>query len=101
MPGSTIMSDCWRAYKGIEGLPEQYSHLTVNHSINFVDPDTGANTQMIEGTWSLFKSRHKEEHGTSRELFATYIAQFIWRRQFKEEDVMYHLWNQIKAQYPL
>ena len=43
------MSDMWKAYDCLKD--EGYSHLTVNHSLNFVDPDTGAHTQRIENTW--------------------------------------------------
>ena len=31
--GSTIITDCWRAYSD---LKDEYKHLTVNHSLNFV-----------------------------------------------------------------
>lgn len=41
-PGSTIVSDEWRAYHGLTN--HQYLHLTVNHSRNFVDPNTGETT---------------------------------------------------------
>ncbi|CAI4233423.1 unnamed protein product [Auanema sp. JU1783] len=30
LPGSTIVSDWWRSYNGIEALPNHYNHLTVN-----------------------------------------------------------------------
>lgn len=101
LPETTIMSDSWAAYGGIERLGCFFRHLTVNHSVNFVDPDTGAHTQTIEGTWSHFKARHKEERGTSRALFGSYVTQFVWRKHFKGHDVMYHLWSQIKALYKL
>ena len=39
-PGSVIMSDCWRSYNMI-GADGTYTHLSVNHKYNFVDPDTG------------------------------------------------------------
>lgn len=35
--GSTIVSDCWRGYNNLNN----YQHLTVNHTRNFVDPNTG------------------------------------------------------------
>lgn len=58
LPGTTIFSDLWRAYGGIAGLPEGYQHLTVNHSENFVDPQTGAHTQNVENMWMRFKKKY-------------------------------------------
>ena len=104
--GTTIISDGWAAYGGIERIrmlqtnETAYSHFVVNHSKNFVDPETGAHTQTIEGTWAQFKSRHKEERGTTRNLFVSYLYQFMWRKQFKGPDALYHLWSQIVRAYP-
>ena len=37
-PGNTIISDCWKVYDCLKD--EMFQHLTVNHTYNFVDPDT-------------------------------------------------------------
>ena len=63
-PGTTIMSDEWGAYVRLPacidhpqngGAPMQYVHQTVNHSVEFVDAVTGANTQRLEREWERCK----------------------------------------------
>ena len=48
-PGTTIISDCWQAYDCLS--KHGFQHLKVNHSINFLDPETGAHTNTIERKW--------------------------------------------------
>ena len=65
-PGTQIWSDCWRAYMGIDQLPENYIHLTVNHSEFYTDDITGVNTNAIEAAWNRLRHnicRTKREVG--------------------------------------
>ena len=66
LPGTRVMSDMWKAYDCLQD--EGSVHLTVNHSLNFVDPDTSAHTQGIENRWWCVK-RGLPRTGTSKELF--------------------------------
>lgn len=52
------MSDCWKVYRNL--IIENYNHLTVNRSYNFVDPISGANTQQIERMWGSAKWKNKK-----------------------------------------
>lgn len=83
LPCTTIMSDCWRAYSclGTQG----YGHMTVNHSVNFVDPVTAAHTNSIEGTWSATKRSLSTNHVQGQ--FDTYLAEYVWRRKYRDKSV--------------
>lgn len=96
-PNTTIISDLWAAYRKIGDLPEGYNHLTVNHSLNFVDPETGACSNTIESNWQKFKQEHKKRYGTIRSLLQSYMSEFMWRKVFKGENSFYNLWKQISG----
>ena len=100
-PSTTVMSDEWRAYSQISTLGMQ--HETVNHSLHFVDPLSGAHTQTIECTWSQAKRmmRKKGVMATSADLFPTYLQEYLWRKKFKDEDYFVKILEHIKEQYPL
>ena len=54
LPGTTIISDCWKAYCRLE--EEGYLHQTVNHSKEFVNKNTGAHTNTTESTCRAIKT---------------------------------------------
>jgi IS1 family transposase len=60
--GAIIKSDEWRSYASLG--EEGYNHLTVNHSLKFVD-ESGVHTQLIESMWSQLKSIIKVKRGST------------------------------------
>lgn len=63
-----------------------YIHSSVNHSTNFVDPLTRANTQTIECLWGMFK-RFKIRRGYSKQaLLTSYQAEFTLRKRLGHDQ---------------
>ncbi|XP_071575579.1 uncharacterized protein [Temnothorax nylanderi] len=81
--GTTIMSDCWRSYNCLNN--EGFQHLTVNHSMNFVDPDTGAHTQHIERVWREVRA-NIPRYGTRTSHLVGYLAEYLFKRVHDYED---------------
>ena len=81
LPSATVVSDLWRAYNTVSN--HGYQQLTVNHSLNFVDPVTGAHTQNIECSWKNAKQRNKRHHGTHRSMLDSYLCEWMWRQRHK------------------
>ena len=80
LPGTIIISDCWKAYGSLTN--EGFQHLTVNHSYNFVDPDTGAHSQTIERSWRELRS-NVPRFGRRKKHYDGYLAEFQFKRAFK------------------
>ena len=79
LPGTKIVSDCWKAYDFLND-DNDYKHDTVNHSYNFVDPETEAHTQMIERLWRELKKINQKYEGIPRNKVNEYISEFMWRK---------------------
>lgn len=83
-PGSIIITDCWRGYLNLPTLG--FEHLTVNHSLEFVNEITGACTNTIEGTWNALKNDIPVRNRTR--FCENSLLEFIWRRKNNN-----NLWN--------
>lgn len=97
-PGSIIMSDCWRSYEGLSG--EGFQHFTVNHSLNFVDPDTGAHTQNIERAWVEVR-RLVPRFGRRTAHYEGYLADVLFRKAYPNRaDRIHAFWKLAADLYP-
>ena len=85
--GSIIITDCFSSYNN---LHQYYDHFQVNHSIEFVDSETGAHTNTIEGTWNAIKYRISPRNRTSsinkdgeitNSAIDEFLLEFQWRRK--------------------
>jgi transposase-like protein len=81
IPGSEIHTDLWKGYNGIGDMG--YTHFTVNHSQNFVDPYSGACTNTVEGLNSGLKRRILPRNRTSNHI-GEHLGEYVWRRQNKD-----------------
>ena len=97
-PGTTIISDCWRAYSCLSD--EGFVHYTVNHSLNFVDPVTGAHTNGIERRWREVK-KLVPSNGRRKENFVAYLALAYFKIVYKEHRHRLHAFLKAAAElYP-
>ena len=102
LPRTHIMSDGWAAYATLDQLPQHYEHSVVVHENHFVDPtDRSIHTNNIENLWMRAKRKLKRQFGTSRALFPTYLKEFVWRQEHKQQDYFAALCNCIREQYPV
>jgi hypothetical protein len=74
--GTRIITDGWAGYSNLRR--SGYTHIVVNHSQNFVDPeDNTVFTNMIERHWGILKQIiPKQTHG---DLRYSYLAEYIWK----------------------
>lgn len=96
--GTTITSDCWKAYDCLNH--EDYKHLTVNHKINFVDPNVGAHTQNIEQTWRETRA-NIPHYGIRTYHYVDYIAEFLFRRKFNFKDRLVAFFHIMAGVFPI
>lgn len=78
LPGTTIHSDFWRAYDCLND--EGYNHLKVNHSLEYVDRETGACINHIEASWRVAK-KHCDTGGRKKDFFGGYLAKYMFLKR--------------------
>lgn len=104
LAGSEIWTDCWRGYSNLGTLKgvSPYTHKTVNHSRNFVDPVTNVCTNHIEGHWSCLKQYLRRLAVMQSPFLSQYIDQFMWREIYGQTaaDRFKNLLLQIREKYP-
>ena len=93
-PGSIVWTDMWGAYNQLANLG--YQHGTVNHSLHFVDPNTGVTTNRVEAMWSRAKDKVKAGRGpTNRNMVADYLAEFMWGQRFGGGPAFFNFFTQV------
>ncbi|KAH7934812.1 hypothetical protein HPB52_000509 [Rhipicephalus sanguineus] len=87
------------------GTPLNLDRHTVNHSVNFIDPATGANTQRIESEWQKAKRRLvRNGNKTTPALMRSHLAWLWWRSvnaRPNVKDKFLRLIEAIARRYPL
>jgi len=89
LPGTHIISDGWAAYANLDRITNGiYTHSVVVHQQNFVDPnDATVHTNVVENMWMRAKRKLKRQFGTLRELFPSYLLEFMFRNRFRDTDM--------------
>lgn len=82
-PNATIITDCWKGYIGLDTYFRR--HQTVNHSKNFISPETGAHTQSIENQWHLIKKRIHAQHAyiSENDKLSLCLSEYIYRYHYR------------------
>jgi transposase len=86
LPESTVFTDEWSGYHGLENV-NGYQHKRINHSAGvYVMGDVHTNT--IEGFWSLVKRGiGGVYHSVGKEYLPSYLNEYTWRYNRRNADV--------------
>ena len=79
-----------------------FQHLTVNHTLNFVDLVTSAHTQNVLNSWENVKSRNKNNIGqTHRTMINSYLCLRMGMRKRNHNNDLFdnNIINAIVPQY--
>ena len=91
-PGTVILSDCLKAYSSLKD--KGYMHLTINHSIEFKNKESGDCTNLIESTWSTVKKSFPKT-GSQKQLYDSSLVEYCIRKKYLNDthDNFQHFLN--------
>lgn len=84
-PGTTIYTDGWRAYRGLDMIQVQppFTHRVVNHRAHFIDRATGVHTNNVEAMWKAAKASFKRMNGVSSERIQSHLDEWLFRKKIR------------------
>lgn len=83
-PESIVISDCWKSYNSVSEHFKQ--HLSVNHSLHFVDPDDSkVHTNSIESQWRVLKRNVLPKNGTNKSLYSSYFSMWCVKKKYLKD----------------
>ena len=75
-----------------------YTHVTVNHSKEFMNAETAACTNCIESEWWHAKIS-MPRYGIHQGLHAGYLAEFMWHRRYYTSGKFLQLISDVNSGY--
>ena len=81
-PGSTVVTDDWTAYKGLERLG--FAHVCVNHSRGFFNQE-GYATCAIDSYWASLRRAMRGYHQVAAPNLWIFLAEIECRYNFRRE----------------
>ena len=98
-PQTQINSDEAAVYFSLQ--QEGYTHRTVKHKENYVNPIDGTHTNNIENFWVHLKNKIREMHGVKIEQLPLHLDEFMYRWNTKNNDPFEQILGDISQQYQL
>ena len=87
LPGTLILTDGWSSYQALDD--SEFKHEFVNHSLNFVAPETEAHTQRVESLWRWVRRRGLPITGCTPATIDYYLASFNYRRSIRGDYLQF------------
>jgi hypothetical protein len=86
------MTDQWRAHDAALRQIFGMEHRTVNHSINFVNPnDPDSHKQRVEGFWSHSKGYVRLTREIKQKEHYEYLIHLLWSYQLPKQKLVNHI----------